>query len=85
MNERTKKLMDDLVQECQKEGASCVVGVISSNSPVEVVTGGNGLDVAMILQVGMNSVVETTGIPSKVMGNLINNGFKREGVLAYDM
>ncbi|MFW3588346.1 hypothetical protein ACODGR_06515 [Vagococcus fluvialis] len=85
MNERIKKLMDDLVHECQREGASCVVGVINGNSPVEIVTGGNGLDVAMILQVGMNSVVETTGIPSEVIGNIISKGFNREGALAYDM
>ncbi|SLM86990.1 hypothetical protein [Vagococcus fluvialis] len=85
MNERTKKLMDDLVRECQREGASCVVGVISGNSPVEIVTGGNGLDVAMILQIGMNSIVEATGISSEVIGNLISNGINSEGVLAYDM
>lgn len=77
--------MDDLVRECQGEGASCVVGVISGNSPVEIVTGGNGLDVAMILQIGMNSIVEATGISSEVIGNLISNGINSEGVLAYDM
>lgn len=85
MNETIKKLMDNLVHECQKQGASCVVGVVSDNEPVEIITGGNAFDVVTILQVGVNTIVEATGLPFGSISNIVSKTIDKEGVMAYDM
>lgn len=88
MNGTIRTLMDKLSFECHKAGTSLVCGVASGeNSSIEYISVGNSLDMTIILNVGIDSVVELTGVPFTFVSDCIRElrEEKQGGATAYEI